>query len=144
MSVLWEAGHYVCSCPAKPHKCLSFSPSSYSSPPANTTHLSLSISFQLLEGTATVTAIIDSGACSCFIDLNSAYQQLIPLRPRAQGLSIFLADGSCIKSGLVTQETPPLPVITSTDHKELLSLDVIASPLLSVILGLAWLQAYNP
>ena len=90
------------------------------------------------------TAIIDSGACSCFIDLNFANQQCIPLQHRAQGLSIFLADGSRIKSGLVTQETPFLPVVTATGHKELLKLDAIASPLFPVILGLPWLQAHNP
>lgn len=69
--------------------------------------------------------------------------QHIPYRHRPQGLSIFLADGSRIKSGLVTQETPPLPVITSTDHKELLRLDAIVSSLFPVILDLPWLQAHN-
>lgn len=51
---------------------------------------------------------------------------------------------SCISSGYVTQETPPLPVISSSQHKELLSLDAITSPLFPVILGLPWLQAHNP
>lgn len=49
-----------------------------------------------------------------------------------------------VKSGLVTQETTPLPIVTPNNHKELLSLDAISSPLFPVILGLRWLQMHNP
>lgn len=139
-----EAGHYVRSCPAKLRKCMTVTPISHPISPAQAAHLALSISFQLPGGTVPVTAIIDSGACSCFIDLTFATQQHIPLQPKTQGLSIFLADGSRIKSGPVTQETPPLPMVTLSGHKELLSLDAITSPLFPVILGLPWLQAHNP
>lgn len=109
----WQQNdHYVRSCPEN----LSISPSRY--PSSNATHLALSMSFRLPEGTVPVTTIIDSGACSCFIELTFAAQH-IPLWPKAQGLSIFLADGSRIISSVVTQETPPLPVVTITDDKEL-------------------------
>lgn len=70
-----EASHYVCSSPAKLPEFLSISPSNYPSPSANATHLALTISFQLIERTISVTPIIGSGACSYFIDLNFAAQQ---------------------------------------------------------------------
>lgn len=34
--------------------------------------------------------------------------------------------------------------ISSTNHRELLRLDAISSPLFPIILGLPWLQAHNP
>lgn len=112
--------------------------------PVSATHLTLLISFQLLEREVPVTTIVDSGAYSCFIDLTFATQHLFLLRSKVQGLSVFLADGSSIKSRPVTQETLPLPVLTTSQHKEILSLDAIASPLFPVILGLPWLRAHNP
>lgn len=123
-------------CPANMHKCLSISSANLPPLSASATHLALPISFQLPGGAITVTTIIDSGACSCFIDLAFTAQ----LWPKTQGLSVYLADGSCIKSGLV----PPLPVVSPTNHKVLLSLDAISSPLFPVILGLPWLQTHNP
>lgn len=138
-------GYYLSTYPAKWRKCLSIFPVNLPPSSASKTHLALPILFQLPEGEVSGTAIIDSGACSCFIDLTFATQQLIPLQPKVQGLSIHLADGSCMKSGLVTQETLPLPVITTTKHKEILSLGAISPPpLFPVILGLPWLQAHNP
>lgn len=68
----------------------------------------------------------------------------VPLSPKAHGLSIHLADGTAIKSGPVTQETIPIPVSISNAHQEQLRLDIIASPLFPIILGMPWLQAHNP
>ena len=139
-----EAGHYVRSCAAKHHKSLPVSPSSCVASVTSTSHLAFPVSLQLPEGPVQVTAIIDSGACSCFIDRSFAGQQGIPLQTKTQDLTIFLADGSHIKSGPVTQETLPLPMVSPSGHKELIRLDVIASPLFPIILGLPWLQAHNP
>lgn len=86
---------------------------------ARSAHIALPILLQFPERTLSVTTIIDSGACSCFIDLSFAAQQHIPLQPKTQGLSVFLADGSCIKSGLVTKETPLLLTVTAPNHQEL-------------------------
>lgn len=102
-------------------------------------HLALPVTFQLSERSVSATTIVDYQACSCFIDLMFAAQQRIPLQPKKQGLTIFLADGSCVKSGLVTKETPPLLTVTPTNPKELLRLDSISLPLFPVILGLPWL-----
>lgn len=117
-------------------KCLS---SSTCSPPALTTsvQVTLPLSFQLPRSVILVSVIIDYGACSCFIDLSFTKQHQIPLQTKAQWFSVFLTDGSSIKSGVVTQETIPLPVSTSySNYKELLWMDAISSPLYSVILGM--------
>lgn len=137
-------GHYVLNCPVKRSKCPSSVYTSLSALSANSTHIALPLSLQLQEGTIMINAIIDSGACSCFIDSNFASQHNIPLRTKTHGLAVFLADGSRIRSGQVTQETLPLPASTSSQHKELLVLDAISSPMFPIILGIPWLQAHNP
>lgn len=83
-----------------------------------------------------MSAIIDSGACSCLMDLYFAARHLIPLQTKTQGLSVHLANGSTIKSGLITQEIIPLLTTIASHHQELLCLDVISSPLFPIILGI--------
>lgn len=139
-----EASHYVCICPAKPRKRLYISSGNQSPLSANSAHIALPVSCQLSGRIVSVTAIIDLGTCSCFTDLSFAVQQHISLQTRGQGLTVFLADGSCIKPGLVTKETPPILTITSNNYHELLRLDAMSSPLFPVILGLPWLKAHNP
>lgn len=139
------SGHYVRSCPVKPRKSLfttsaSLTPSSLN----NSAHFTIPISLQLPGRTLQTTAIIDSGACSCFVDLSFAAEHHIPLQPKAQKLSVHLADGTTIKSEAVTHETIPLLTIMSQDHRELLRLDAIASPLFPVILSIPWLKAHDP
>lgn len=116
--------------------CLTLSSASQAVLPATSAHLVLPITFQLPGRSVSATAIVDSGACSCLVDLAFAAQQHIPLQPKKRGFSVFLADGSCVKSVLVTKETPSLLTLTLTNHKELLRLDAISSPLFPVILGL--------
>ena len=139
-----EAGHYVYNCPVKIRKFRSSIPGNISAITTNPNHLALILSLQLPGKTVSVNAIVDSGACSCFIDSSFADMHNIPVRTKDFKLSVFLADGSHIKSGQVTQETLPLPAVTSSNHKELLILDVISSPLFPVILGIPWLQVHNP
>lgn len=111
--------------------------------PNNASHLTLSISLQLPGRSILVFNIIDSGACSCFMDLSFAVQCEIPLQPRSRRMSVHLADGTTIKFGLVTQETALLTTVMADGYQELL-LDAITSPLFPRILGLTWLLAYNP
>lgn len=137
-------GHFVHNCPVRMSKCPSPIPTSFSALSTNSTHLAILLSLKLQERTLQVNAIIDSGACSCFIDLNFAKQHNIPLQTKTHGLSVFLADGSRIRSGQVTQETLPLPTTIDSQHKELLILDAITSPMFPIILGIPWLRAHNP
>ena len=136
--------HYVRNCPLKLRKCLSMSPShtDFITQPAS--HLALSVSFQLPGKTLLTPAIIDSGACSCFMDSSFAAKHQIPLLPKTHGLSVHLADGSAIKSGPVVLETAPILAVISSSHHELLRMDIISSPIFPVILGMPWLQVHNP
>lgn len=63
-----EPGHYVRNCPLKLRKCLSLSTDYVTPLVKNTTHLALPLLLQLPGKTLQITAIIDSGACSCFMD----------------------------------------------------------------------------
>lgn len=87
--------------------------------------------------------IIDSGACSCFLDTSLAPLPHIPLQNKKQGLQIHLADSSLPCSGPVTQETRPILTTTDCGHQEILCFDIICSPLFPIILGLPWLQAHD-
>lgn len=77
-----KAGHYEHTCPAKLRKCLSVSSVNQPNLSVSSAHIALHISLQLSGRIVSVTAIIDSGACSCFIDLFFAAQQHIPLQPK--------------------------------------------------------------
>lgn len=65
-----ESGHYVRSCPAMIHKCLTISSACITTLPTHWTHLSLPIVLQVPRRSIWVPTIIDSGACSCFMDLS--------------------------------------------------------------------------
>lgn len=95
-------------------------------------HLPLLLQFQLPGRTIPVTAIIDSEACSCVVDSVFVTLHQLPVCTKRQGFTVHLA------------ETVPILCQTSSDHQELLRLDVITSPMFPVILGLPWLRAHNP
>lgn len=107
-------------------------------------HVSLSIMLPFSEKTVPVLAVIDSGACSCFVDSAFASLHQLPVCAKKKEFHVHLADGSGIKSGPVTQETLPIFCQTSSGHHEFLRLDIIASPMFLVILGVPWLKAHNP
>lgn len=138
------AGHFLRSCPIRPSKFLQPRLMNYLDNDAPKSYVMLSVSLQLPEGESRLPAIIDSGACSCFMDAALARSLRIPLQTKAQGLQVHLADGSLPSSGPITQETQPILVTTDSGHQELLRLDLIHSPIFPVILGLPWLQAHDP
>lgn len=53
----------------------------------------------MAEGGVMFQAIVDSGVCSCFLDLTLAKKLQIPLKPKRLSLTIHLADGTIPKSG---------------------------------------------
>lgn len=108
------------------------------------TYVPLSVSLQLAEKEICLPAIIDFGACSCFLDAASAQRLHIPLLPKKQSLQVHLADGSLPCSGPVTQERGPILIITYSGHQKFLRFDIICSPMFPIILGLPWLQAHDP
>lgn len=104
-----EAGHYLQSCPVRSSKFQS-APSTYfanCSAGNRSAHITLSLSLQISRKNIQVPTIIDSGACSCFMDNNFAQHHQSPLQAKAHQLSIHLADGSHLKSGPIIQEICP-------------------------------------
>ncbi|XP_053571761.1 olfactory receptor 1496-like [Bombina bombina] len=59
------------------------------------------------ENVINLSAIIDSGTCSCFLDVNLASQLHIPIRQKKQPSLFHMVDGSTLKTGPVTQESIP-------------------------------------
>lgn len=88
-------------------------------------------------------AIIDSGACSYFMDLALAKKLSIPLYHKEHILKVHLVHGSRPSSGPVTRETVPILTSTDSSHQEHLRFDVLCSPMFPVILGKPWLQEHN-
>lgn len=107
-------------------------------------HIILQITLQVAERMVKLRAIDDSGAYSCFLDINLGRDLHIPLRLKKQRLDIHLADSTSPSTGPVTQETIPILTTTDTGHRELLRFDIIRSLIFPAILGIPWLQAHNP
>uniref|UniRef100_A0A8C5P957 Gypsy retrotransposon integrase-like protein 1 n=1 Tax=Leptobrachium leishanense TaxID=445787 RepID=A0A8C5P957_9ANUR len=92
----------------------------------------------------TVKAMIDSGASSCFIDVDFAAKSSIPVQNKRLPISIHLIDGSSLKTGPVFQETIPLQVHIGSKHVESLSFDVLPSNMFPLVLGIPWLRLHDP
>lgn len=137
-------GHFLRNCPVRPSKSYPRSPTNCQVSGPSLSHLLLPVSLQVAEGEVRLLAIIDSGACSCFLDLSLAKRLGVPLHNKRQRLEVHLADGSLPCSGPVTQETRPILTITDSGHQEFICFDVLCSPMFPIILGLPWLQAHNP
>uniref|UniRef100_A0A6I8SYT0 CCHC-type domain-containing protein n=1 Tax=Xenopus tropicalis TaxID=8364 RepID=A0A6I8SYT0_XENTR len=137
------SGHLLRSCPVRPNSKNS-APVLLSAEGVNGLSLMSVVAVLQWSGkTLQVPALIDSGACGCFIDREFARLHCIPLKPRSSPLMVKLADGSDISSGPVLIETFPL-LIKIQKHSETLSFDVVSSPLYPLILGFPWLKAHNP
>lgn len=116
------AGHYLQNCPARPCESVSAPVTSSNFVKSNSTHLTLPLSLQLPGRCIQTQSIIDSGACSCFMDCTFAKQHQIPLQTKAQHLKIHLADGSNPRSGPIIHETCPLLASLSEQQKFLQNL----------------------
>uniref|UniRef100_A0A8C5Q7V2 ribonuclease H n=1 Tax=Leptobrachium leishanense TaxID=445787 RepID=A0A8C5Q7V2_9ANUR len=92
----------------------------------------------------TVEAMIDSGASNCFIDTALVSKFSIPVLNKDVPVHIQVVDGSSLGAGPVTKETIPLSSTLGPSHRELLSYDVITSPVFPIILGLPWLRRHDP
>uniref|UniRef100_A0A8C5R5D1 ribonuclease H n=1 Tax=Leptobrachium leishanense TaxID=445787 RepID=A0A8C5R5D1_9ANUR len=141
--------HLVRDCPDTPTKggmatcgpstILSTSMSSVQSP-----HLLVQLVLQWEEKSITVEAMIDSGASNCFIDTALVSKFSIPVLNKDVPVHIQVVDGSSLGAGPVTKETIPLSSTLGPSHRELLSYDVITSPVFPIILGLPWLRRHDP
>lgn len=101
----------------------------------------VALSFNSLDLQTSV--LIDSGASACFIDEDFIKRYKIPLIKKPCPVPVEVIDGRPLASGHVTHETIPLE-IELEGHNSFLVFNVIKTPTNSVILGLSWLQRYNP
>lgn len=128
-----RAGHFLQGCPIMPSKWIE--PPSVSPYAVKSLHLTLCLSLQIPGRIIQVAAIIDSGACSCFIDIHFSKRYGIPLCKKPQPFTVHLADGSIPTSGPITHETTLILATTEEDHQEYLRMDVISSPIFWLFWG---------
>ncbi len=90
-----------------------------------------------------VSALVDSGTTSSFIDQTFVAQHNIPVVKKSTHVPVEVSDGKTIASGAITHETTPLELCIGK-HAEKIILNIISTPHHPVILGLPWLEAHNP
>ena len=90
-----------------------------------------------------VSALLDSGASACFIDKDFAERHKLPLVTKKCLVSVEVIHGRPLVSRDVTQETKALDIYID-QHRSTVVFNVIKSPSNPVILGLSWLDRYNP
>jgi hypothetical protein len=90
-----------------------------------------------------VSALVDSGATSSFIDQTFVAQHNIPMVKKSTLVPIEVIDGRTIASGAITHETTPLELCIDK-HTEKIVFNIISTPHHPIILGLPWLEAHNP
>ncbi len=90
-----------------------------------------------------MSALVDSGATSSFIDQTFVVQHNIPVIKKSTPVPVEVIDGRTIASGAITHETTPLELCIGK-HTEKIVLNIISTPHHPIILGLPWLEAHNP
>ncbi len=97
----------------------------------------------ILEYIPQVSALVDSGATSSFIDQTFVAQHNIHVVKKSTPVPIEVIDGRTIASGAITHKTTPLELCIGK-HTEKIILNIISTPHHPIILGLPWLEAHNP
>jgi hypothetical protein len=97
----------------------------------------------ILEDIPQVSALVDFGATSSFIDQRFVIQHNIPVIKKSTPVPVEVINGRTIVSGAITHETTPLELCIGK-HTEKIVLNIISTPHHPIILGLPWLETYNP
>jgi hypothetical protein len=97
---------------------------------------------RILEEIPQVSALVDSGTTSSFIDQTFVAQHNIAVVKKSALVSVEVIDGRTITSGAITHETAPLE-LRIDKHAEKIVLNIISTPHHPVILGLPWLEVHN-
>lgn len=90
-----------------------------------------------------VSALLDFGASACFINKDFAERHKLPLVIKKIPVFVKVIDSRPLISDDVVQETNPLLISIET-HQSNIVFNIIKSPLSPVILGLSWLDRFNP
>jgi hypothetical protein len=95
------------------------------------------------ENIPQVSALVDSGATSSFIDQTFVVQHNIPVIKKSTPVPVEVIDGRTIASGAITHKKTPLELYIGKHAKKIV-LNIISTPHHPIILGLLWLEAHNP
>jgi hypothetical protein len=87
-------------------------------------------------------ALIDCGAIGCFIDIEWAKLNNIPMRPLTNLIPVYNIDGTANDAGMITDITDV--VLRYENHSERTKLAVTRLGKQSMILGYNWLHNHNP
>ena len=90
-----------------------------------------------------VHALLNSRALACFIDKDFIKSHKLPLVTKKCPVSIEAIDGRSLASSDVIHETQPLDIYVYRNHS-IVIFNVIQSLSNLIILGLSWLDKYNP
>lgn len=88
-------------------------------------------------------ALLDSGASACFLDEEFVRHHKIRLIPKPTPVHVEVIDGRPLSSGSVTHESEPMEVAFN-GHSSYVVFNIIRTPSNPVILGLSWLEKFNP
>ncbi len=81
-----------------------------------------------------MSALVNSGATSSFIDQTFVAQHNIPVVKKSTPIPVEVIDGKTIASGAITHETTPLELCIGKHTKKIV-LNIISTPLHPIILG---------
>jgi hypothetical protein len=87
-------------------------------------------------------ALINCGAMGCFIDIEWAKLNNIPMRPLTKPIPVYNVDGTANDAGMITHITDV--VLRYENHSEHTPLAVTHLGKQSMILGCNWLHNHNP
>jgi len=91
--------------------------------------------------TLPLSALIDSGAEDSFVDCELAKQLGLNLEALLEPLTAYALNGKSISK--VTQQTQPVTLLISGNHREEIQLKVISAPATPLVLGYPWLRTHN-
>ena len=111
-------------------------------------HFLIPISFRFVSASNSLfvatTAMLDSGASSCFIDSSFASSHNFPFVTKKSPVPVQVIDGQPISSGPITSHTAIVKMtIEGTNHSEDISFNVISMSY-PVVLGIPWLRKHMP
>jgi hypothetical protein len=89
-----------------------------------------------------VSALVDSGATSSFINQTFVAQHNIIVVKKSTPILVEVIDGRTITSGAITHEITPLELYIGK-HTEKIILNIISIRHHPNILGMPWLEAHN-
>ncbi|CAO3619736.1 unnamed protein product [Cunninghamella blakesleeana] len=106
-------------------------------------HLTLPIKLTFGNTTINTTALIDTGAHSCFISNDLVQEYNIPCNSKPEPIPVHTIDGSKLSGNEICFETKPL-ILGIQDHHESAIFNVLKVATYPVVLGAPWYKSHDP